>query len=285
MSWRISKRAAGAGALSLLLGIAWSSSAQAAPPQRIVSLNSCTDAILVELVAPSRISALSHWSRDPHGSIIAERARRLPVTHGSAEEVAALRPDLVLTGQFGSAPLDRTLQRLGIPVVRTRTPFTVAESEAQIRSLASRVGEPGRGEALVARVEAALAAAAPRSAAPRVTALLLNPGGTTLGPRTLTGRLMTLAGLENIAARYGAGDWGQVGLERIIADPPRLLLSEPASGRAPGWSERITTHPALRAVRSRMTQAPLPERFLFCGGPSIIPAVAALAAARRRVEQ
>lgn len=251
---------------------------------RILSLNSCTDAILVELVGPTRIAGLSHWSRDPHGSTIAELARRLPITYGSAEEVVALRPDLVLTGQFGSPPLDGTLRRLGIPVLRTRTPFTVAESEAQIRMVAARVGASARGEALVRRIDAALGAAAPPPGSRPVTALVLNPGGTTLGPRTLTGELMRRAGLENIAARYGAGDWGEVRLEQLIADPPRLLLTSPRGPGAPGWNERILSHPALRAIRARMVQAPLPERLLFCGGPAIVPALQALSSARKAVE-
>ena len=35
------------------------------PPARIVSLNQCLDAILVELAPTERIAAISHYSRDP----------------------------------------------------------------------------------------------------------------------------------------------------------------------------------------------------------------------------
>src|SRR3546814_5557596 len=64
----------------------------------IVSTNPCADQILVSLVQPERIAAISHYSQDPAAtSLPPEVARRYRVTAGTAEEVIALRPDLVVT--------------------------------------------------------------------------------------------------------------------------------------------------------------------------------------------
>lgn len=62
-----------------------------------VSLNPCLDDILVNVADPDQILALSHYSRDPSGtSVGVDVARQFGVTGGTAEEVLALDPDIVL---------------------------------------------------------------------------------------------------------------------------------------------------------------------------------------------
>ena len=68
-------------------------------PRRVVSLNPCLDAILVEVADRAQIAALSHYARQPQGSTIVAIARTLPETFESAEEVLMLRPDLVLASR------------------------------------------------------------------------------------------------------------------------------------------------------------------------------------------
>jgi iron complex transport system substrate-binding protein len=60
-------------ALALVLAVA-STPAGATKPQRIISLNLCTDQILIDLVPASRIRALSHVAGDASVSSIAARA-------------------------------------------------------------------------------------------------------------------------------------------------------------------------------------------------------------------
>lgn len=254
--------------------------AAAQPPRRIVSLNACLDAMLVHLADRNQIAALSHYARDPHGSTVAEQAKSLPYTWESAEEVIALRPDLVLASQHSALATRNALKRLEVPVQRFAVPKTIAESLAQVRKVARLIGRPERGEALVARVEAALAAAAPAPGARRLTALIYQPNGFAAGPNTLVDEVMTRAGFDNVARRYGLKAWGNVGLERLLADPPEVLLvGEPAPG-ARGWADRVMTHPALKSIAGRMRQARLPERLLYCGGPVLIETADAMARAR-----
>lgn len=253
-----------------------------AAPRRIVSLNPCLDVILVEVADRDRIAALSRYSRDRYGSTIAEIARSLPVTHGTAEEILALSPDLILTGP-GQVRTD-VLDRLGLRAEVFPVPETVAVSLEQVRRVAALVGRSERGEAMVARIETALAAAAPPSGARRPSALVFMPGGFASGPGTLMDEMMRRAGLDNAAARYGLRRTGTVPLERLIADPPDLLLAgEPTAG-APARAERLLRHPAIARVEAAMSRAVLPERLLFCGGPVLIPTAEVLARARRSVE-
>lgn len=251
-----------------------------ARPQRVVSLNPCLDVILVEVADRDQIAALSHYSRDAYGSTIAEVAATLPSTYGTAEEVIALSPDRVLTGRFSSAGLRNAVDRLGIATTVFDVPETVQASLEQVREVAGLVGHPERGEAMVRRIETALAAAAPASGSRPLSALVFMPGGFVSGPGTLMDEMIRRTGLENAAGRYGLAQSMTLPLEKVIADPPDLLLSgEPTAG-APSRAERVMRHPALMQVADRMQRAVLPERLLFCGGPVLIRTAATLARAR-----
>jgi len=252
-------------------------------PRRIASLNACLDAMLVHLADRSQIAALSHYAREPEGSTVAAQARTLPFTWESAEEIIALRPDLVLASQHSALATRNALKRLHVPVERFSVPKTVDESLEQVRRVAGLIGRPDRGEALVARIQAAIAAATPRPGARRLSALIYQPNGFAAGPNTLVDAVMTRAGFDNAARRYGLRTWGDVPLERLLADPPEVLLvGEPSPGTR-SWADRVMTHPALGALRGRMKQARLPERLLYCGGPVLIDTAAAMAQARAQV--
>lgn len=253
-------------------------------PRRIVSLNPCLDVILIRLVEPGRIAALSRYSRDRHGSTIAEAARTLPFTRGTTEEVLALRPDLVLGDQWGGARTAAALGRLNVRVERFDVPATVAASMEQVRRVAAVVGEPARGEALIRSIEAVLRDSAPTPGRRPIPALVFMPGGFVSGPGTLMDEMMRRMGLANVAGRYGLTGSGTLSLERLIADPPELLLTgEPWPG-SPGWAERTMRHPALDRLAPRLNRAVFPEKLMFCGGPVLMQTARSLAAARRSVE-
>ena len=89
--------------VTILLGLALLGACARQPTRTggIVSTNPCADAILLRLVPAQRIAAISAYSQDPAASSIPlDIARRFPSTAGTAEEVIALNPDLVLTSSF-----------------------------------------------------------------------------------------------------------------------------------------------------------------------------------------
>jgi iron complex transport system substrate-binding protein len=249
-------------------------------PMRIVSLNMCVDSILVELVSHDRIVALSHYARDPQRSTISEAARHLPITYETAEEVVALRPDLVLTSRHSAIATRNALKRVGIHFELFGVPDTVEESYTQIRTVARLLGAEPEGEAMIARIQAALDAARLPPNEPPLTAAVYQPGGLSAGADTVAGELMELTGLRNIAARYGVEQYRPLPLEVLLSSPPDVLLVGETSPGAPMQEEKIVRHRALRALESQMTRAVFPARLLYCAGPTMVPAVAALVQAR-----
>lgn len=250
-------------------------------PRRVVSLNACLDAILVHVADRGQIAALSHYAREPVGSTISEVAKTLPFTWETAEEVIALRPDLVLTSRHSALATRNALGRMNIPTELFAVPDSVAASVDQVREVARLVGRPARGEALIARIEAALAAAAPPPGSQPLKALIYQPNGFAAGRGTLMDEMMTHVGFDNVAGRYGLGKWGNVPVERLLADPPQVLLSGTPAQGSRTWADRVMRHPALASLSGRMVQAQLDEKLLYCGGPVLIQTAAALAQARR----
>lgn len=246
----------------------------------IVSLNPCTDAILAEVASPGQLLAISHYSHDPASSSMdLDAARRFPETSGTVEEVAALSPDVVVAGTYLAPATLHALRDLGIRVVAVPIPDGVADSEKQVRELAAIVGNSEAGEALVGRIEHAMAIAAPSKTAAPVSALVWESGGIVAGNNTLIADLLKHAGFANGAAARGLSQADFLPLERVLADPPRVIF---AVGDARSQEDRMLRHPALSAL-SGTTRIPLDSSLLWCGGPTIPRALARLAEVRRGV--
>lgn len=260
-----------AGAISLVLALgACAQVPGASGTGGIVSTNPCTDAILVGLVAPERIAAISHYSQDPGAtSLPLEMARRFRATSGTAEEVIALKPALVLADSFAPASTLAAYRRAGLKTVVLNSPVTVTASIAQVRQIAAAVGEPTRGEAMVREIERALGR-------PRTTpgedpaALFYIVGDMASGSGNLLDELMTRAGLRNAAATYGLTYTGTIPIETMVARPPAVVIST-GVGRSAALRRQL-----LPGVR----EAAFPRTLINCGGPSIPLALARLRAIR-----
>lgn len=238
----------------------------------IVSLNPCLDAILVEIAGPEQVLALSHYSRDPSGSSIpAAVAARYGVTGGTAEEVIARRPDVVLASIFLPQPTRSALERAGLRVETFGSPTTIAESADQVRTVAALAGHREAGETLAARI-----AAAPPPAGPPLSALLWQPGEIVAGEATLVAELLREAGFTSHAAARGLGQADRVTLEGLLADPPHVLL---VAGNAPGQR-----HPLLEGQLKATHMAAFDPSLIYCGGPTIPRARARLQAIRAEAE-
>jgi len=237
--------------------------ASASAPERVVSLNLCTDQTLV-LLAPDKVAALSPLARDPALSFVASEAERFPSVRPYAEPVLRLNPDLVLAGAFGAQAALAQLERHGIPVLRVGLPTDFEGVRAETRRLAKALGVPERGEALIADMDARLASIPRPSHSPRV--LVWEPRGYTAGPGTLADAVLGAAGLRN------ASDGSRVGLETLVANPPDLLIV-PSPSAFPSLATDLLRHPATAGIPRRE----LPPALTICAGPFTAKAAALLA--------
>lgn len=247
---------------------------------RIASINPCVDAVLTRIADAGQIVGISHYSQDPRASSIPiDVAMRFHATSGTAEEIVALQPDLVMSGLHVSPATILALERLKIRIVKYPVPENIAQSVEQVRAIAAAVGQPARGEQLAAQIEAAVAAAHPGDAAP-IPALIWQGGGMVPGKGTLADELLRLTGFVNMSAEYGLRQWDVLPLEYLLNNPPRLVLSV---SKDDAGAERMLGHPAISKLSGKVAFREYPFRLLGCAGPGLIEASARLAQIRREL--
>ncbi len=270
--------------LLLMIGAA-TTATKAEPAQRIISLNLCTDQILLDLVPRDRIAALSFLARDPIMSTSVEEARSFPSVRGSAEEVIALKPDLVLVGEY-STPITRgMLQRLGTRVVEVPLASTFDEIRMVIRLIASATGEEARGDELVRSFDARLAAAKATTSGKKPTVISYQVNSLASGPGSLLDEIVSTAGMRNLAAERKLGPGGRLPLEMLVLNPPDLIVFAHTPDNFRTVLGDNLRHPALAAITEKTPSINLPMPLWLCGTQRTVEAVERLTVARSRLLQ
>lgn len=255
--------------------------AQTAKPQRIVSLNLCTDQLLLELVGRERIASISFLAADGEFSAVADRAAGIPANRGLAEEVIGFAPDLVLAHKYASRQSVEALKRLGYPVVEIDLPSDLAAVRTQIEAVAAAVGEPARGQAMIGAIESRLGAL-PQPVGARPTAAIYEPSGYAFGANSLADAILRAAGFDNLAARLGVGGYARLGLEALLSHPPDFLVIDDTAADRRSMAQQFLDHPALRAQFPAGDRIAVPRRLWICGGTSVAEAATILSQARLR---
>jgi iron complex transport system substrate-binding protein len=258
-------------------------------PQRIVSLNLCIDQMLLDIVPRERIAGLSFLAADPSMSLLHREATDIPGVRGSAEEILALEPDLVIAGEYTTAATVDLLRRLGrrVEVVPMATSFD--EIRAVVRQLSSLAGEAERGERLVADFDRRLAdvktRAAVRSEGPRPRAIAMQVNSLASGAGSLVDEVLREAGFDNQAAAAKLGPAGRMPLEMLIADPPEVIVRANAAQDFRTVLGDNLRHPAFKALERSRPSVHMPMNEWLCGTPRIVQAVERLATAREELHQ
>jgi iron complex transport system substrate-binding protein len=197
-------------------------------PQRIVSVSASHTEILYAIGAGDRVVATDEFSNYP-----AEAAStpKLDAFNLSVEAVASLSPDLVVLS-FDPDDVQTGLAALGIPSLLLGPPSSLEDVYGQIQALGEAAGCGSAAAALVASMQAEVAAtlAAVPSGAPGLTYYYeLDPTLYSLTSATFVGSLLARLGLENIAdpADAQGGGYPQLSAEYILAaDPDFILLAD-----------------------------------------------------------
>jgi iron complex transport system substrate-binding protein len=251
----------------------------AAKPQRIVSINMCMDELVLRLADRDAIASVTWLSQDPRNANMAEAAKGLPANNGLAEEALSYHPDLVLAGPFTERSTIALLKQVGAPVVEFDVPETFDGVRRQIRDVAAVLGEPQRGEALVADIDRGLARISVDANRPPLNAIILRPNGFTVGPGSLVDEILRRAGMTNLAARLDVGVYQQIPLERLAVLDADALIVDSEGFAEPSLATEALRHPIVAALTRRMRVVPLPSRLWTCAGPALVDAVRTLAEA------
>ena len=276
MRWRLKL-------LVAMMGLALSGgAASAASLPRLVSMNVCTDQLVLTLADPEQILGLSRFSRDGWQSKAGDLSR-YPVLSGGAEDVLLIRPDIVVASAFDKRSTRELLKTKGLRLAELTVPRTLDEARQQIREAGDIVGHPERAAAEIARLDAALARARGAVSERHYRVLPLSRRGWVAGSDSFVGSLLGEAGLRSAAGDLGFAFGGFASLEAIVNLRPDFIVVAQAGDRARDDGQAFLLHPALERFYPPQKRIVIPERMTECGGVLLADALDALTAEVKRV--
>ena len=257
-------------------------------PQRIVSLSIGVDEILIDLVNVERIAALSHYSDDAGISNISDRSGLVKnKVRANVEAVVALQPDMVLLPDWHPPELAQALRDANLPVYVFKSARSIDQIRKNIHDIARLVGEPEKGGAIIANMDALLAEINAKvmkvpTAKRQVVARYSNMGGSG-GVGSTFDDICRHAGVDNAAVLAGLDTNGTLTKEQMVQTNPDFLL-------LPTWDYtekkdlnryrmEVQDDPALQTVRAVQNRrlVHIPDRYLSCTSHHIAKGVKSVA--------
>jgi iron complex transport system substrate-binding protein len=258
------------------------SGASAANLPRLVSMNVCTDQLVLALADPEQILGLSRFSRDGWQSKAGDISR-YSVLSGGAEEVLLIRPDIVVASAFDKRSTRELLKAKGLHLAELAVPRTLDEARQQIREAGDITGHPDRAAAEVARLDAAVARARRAVSERHFRVLPLSRRGWVAGSDSFVGSLLAETGLRSAAGDLGFSFGGFASLEAIVNLRPDFIVVSQAGDTARDDGQAFLLHPALERFYPPEKRIVIPERMTECGGVLLADALDALTAEVKRV--
>ncbi len=212
-------------------------------PLRIVSLSATHTEMLYAIDAGELVAATDLTSNFPPA---AEATVKVDAFNFNVEEVAATRPDLVITGFDFQGEVD-ALRAVGIPVLLLTPATNLDEAYAQIEILGEVTGRETEAAGLVSSMQARIEELIGSATRPSLT--VFHEVDNTLysaNSSTFLGDIYRRLGLTNIADAVPdefASGYVQVSEEYLFSQDPDLILlgdagfgeSPESVGARPGW--------------------------------------------------
>ena len=239
-----------------------------AKPMKIIGSTASIEEILVDLVPPQRMAAISKLSSDKEVSLIADKAEKIKTKmpdRPSIETIVALHPDLVFLQIRGNQAMADTLMEMGIKVYRMQTPVTLPMIRDRIRNMSLAVGEPERGDEVLRALDAKVAEVKKRTAKIPKDKRMKVIGFSSLGPTgSATGlfhQICEESGVINAGALAGAEYATKISDEQIIkVDPDIFIVTDdgPDNDHGKVIVRNILADEALKGVKAVVN-----HRFIF----------------------
>jgi len=255
--------------LSLLAGVP----ARAQLPT-VASINLCTDQLVLSVADPGQILSLSWLASDPEESMLAAEAARYPQNYGSAEEVIQVGADIILAGTLTSPFTRELLRRLGATVVEIEPETSLDDTYRNLLVVGAAIDRAAESGRLVARMRERADAIQARAPTPLRTAVIIRPGGFTIGRETLANDVLGLAGLQNDVAELDR--WGSLSVEALLSARPEFVVITRYRMNDASLANAFFAHPALRRFSAQQKTLAIEARQVACGTPASLAAAEAL---------
>ena len=229
-------------------------------PKRIVSYSISTDEILMALVKPERIAALSRLVDDPGVSSIVEEAKQIParVQGNSMENVLTFKPDLVIIPDFHPPEMLQSARELGLKVYIYKTPSDIKGVKRSIRQIAALTGEKDKGEAIIAKMEARIKQVQQRlaniPASQRKRVIQLRSEGAFYAPDNSFGDVCRHAGVSDATLELKYPSAMEITQEKVVELNPDIIFvpdwDYDGKHNPDGEKRKILNNPSYRGMKA-----------------------------------
>lgn len=231
-----------------------------AKPQHVYGNTLSLEEVLLDLLPPERIAAVSPPTLDPEYSLAADKAARVAgrvPAYPGPEPIAALQPDLIFAQLRARPETIATLEEMGFKVFCMEVPTNLDMVRKRLRQMSEAVGEPERGQALLAELDEKVAYVKSRTAGipPEKRRVLL--GFSSMGafghPDGLFHDICRQSGVINGAARIHMAYGSHLSDEQILQiDPDIMMFVDDGAANDYGGQirDRVLGDPALQTAKA-----------------------------------
>ncbi|NRB41292.1 MAG: ABC transporter substrate-binding protein [Pseudomonadales bacterium] len=243
---------------------------------KVASINLCADQFLMLLADKKNIVALSDLAADKEYSYLWQRAVGIPLTHGDAEQLLPLKPELIVAGRYDDIHKVHLLRAFGYNVEIIPLVENLAQVTATLEHIAMLIGEEDKGLALIQDLNKRIQLATSHlqndssNAAKKPVAVIYAANGFTHAAGTIHDDLIRLAGFENGATQLGMTGHGNLSLEQLLMIQPDVLIMEDSSNNKNSNAQVFLQHPALTRGLPNTQVVNIPANLWMCGGPSSV---------------
>ncbi len=244
--------------------------------ERIVSINLCTDQLLLLLAPTEHIRSVSFMAANPLYSAYVDRVGDIPLNHARVEEIVAFEPDLILAYELSDHRLVTLLRQLGYRVEMVAAAESLEDVATVIADTAALLQQQAEGVKLLAAMKRQLQAGSSLPSGPPPLAVIYAPNGYSPGSKTLQGAVLEAAGFANLSARLGNEYGAVIPLEQLLRQQPELFVIDDQELNMNSLAQKKLRHPALTKSIAAGAMARVDSRLWSCPTPMIAQAVAQL---------
>lgn len=230
-------------------------------PKRIYATTLSLEEILTDLVPLERIAAISEPAADPKISLIADKAAQIPLKlpqKVSAEQILAIKPDLVIVQENSNTAFIQALKDVGLKVYITKIPTTLDMVRKRIIKLSEAVNEKKQGSIVIKELDKKTTFVKEVTDTIPVSDKKILMGYSLLGvfgsAEGLFNDICINAGITNGAALAGLVRGEHLSKEKIVeVDPDVLMFSDYSStqeGDTVLFRKEVLSDPALQSIKA-----------------------------------
>lgn len=227
-----------------------------AQPMHIVSGTLATDEMLLSMIDPSRLMAVTANATDPTQSNVVDTAKTIGTqlkTPLDPEQVIALKPDLVLLASYTDAGALKQLKDAGLPIFLFANFNSIKDIENNVTLLGQAVGAEPQAAQIVNSMETRLKAVADavQPVTTKLSVIYYSPDGYSDGAGSTIDEVIARAGGINAVTAGGIKDaYPQLSDEFVVKADPDVILLSGFNSYAPGFVDKFKTNPNFKTLKA-----------------------------------